>query len=218
MAKPIDQALRSRLLEAATREFAERGFGACTMAGIGAAAGVSKGGVYFHFRSKDELFFAALDHWRASLRLLLAPREGQGSGADDLLAFLREYLGFHLAAPEVNGLLRVLSTELKDHFTAELRQDLRQEKRLLRSRLREILQRGDQEGSLSAQDPALAAFLLASTVEGILSQQSVSPIDVEPFCDADHLAESLLRGYAASAEAGLLARPGTDDTEFDPKF
>ncbi len=218
MSKPKDQALRSRLLEAATQEFAERGFGACTMAGIGAAAGVTKGGVYFHFRSKDELFFAALDHWRSSLRQLLAPRLGQGSGADDLLAFLREYLGFHLAAPEVNGLLRVLSSELRDHFTAELRQDLRQEQRLLRSRLREILQRGDQDGSLSAQDPALAAFLLAGTVEGILSQQSVSQVDVEPFCDADHLADALLRGYAVVTEAGLLPRARTSDTEFDPKF
>lgn len=218
MSRPKDEELRSRLLEAATREFAERGYSASTMEGIGAAAGVTKGGVYFHFRSKDELFFAALDHWRSSLRDLLQPAEAGGRGAEDLRRFLQDYLRFHLEAPEVNRLLRVLSTELKDHFTAELRQDLKQEQRLLRSRLREILVRGGHDGSLFVQDPAMSAFLLAGSVEGILSQQSVSPLDVEPFCDADHLTESLLRGYLVEAGDEMPGALRTGDTEFDPTF
>ena len=49
MARPIDQALRSRILEAATESFASRGYAETTMEQIGQGAGVTKGGVYFHF-------------------------------------------------------------------------------------------------------------------------------------------------------------------------
>ena len=75
MVKHPDPSLRKRLLDAATGVFAEQGFAGASMAAIGAAAGVSKGGVYFHFRHKEELFFTVLDHWREALRreLLVAP-------------------------------------------------------------------------------------------------------------------------------------------------
>jgi TetR/AcrR family fatty acid metabolism transcriptional regulator len=52
---------RERILEAAERLFAEKGFHETAMDEIVRAAKVSKGGVYFHFPSKEELFFALLD-------------------------------------------------------------------------------------------------------------------------------------------------------------
>jgi len=57
-----------RILEGAALEFSEQGFGGASMASIGRAAGVTKGGVYFHFDSKEELFFAVLDEWNEGLR------------------------------------------------------------------------------------------------------------------------------------------------------
>jgi len=52
---------RERILEAAEKLFAEKGFHETAMDEIVRAAKVSKGGVYFHFPSKEELFFALLD-------------------------------------------------------------------------------------------------------------------------------------------------------------
>jgi TetR/AcrR family fatty acid metabolism transcriptional regulator len=52
---------RERILEAAEKLFAEKGFHETAMNEIVRAAKVSKGGVYFHFPSKEELFFALLD-------------------------------------------------------------------------------------------------------------------------------------------------------------
>ena len=52
---------RRGLLRAAERLVAERGFAAASLADIAAAAGVSKGAVYHHFQSKDELLLALLD-------------------------------------------------------------------------------------------------------------------------------------------------------------
>jgi AcrR family transcriptional regulator len=52
---------RERLLEAAAKVFAERGYQAASVDEIAAAAGLSKGAVYWNFDSKDELFLALLE-------------------------------------------------------------------------------------------------------------------------------------------------------------
>ena len=64
MPRPADPTLRERLIAAATAEFAASGYSGATLDAIAARAGVTKGGLYFHFDGKEELFFAVLDHWR----------------------------------------------------------------------------------------------------------------------------------------------------------
>ena len=51
---------RRTILEAASRLFRERGFEAVTVAEIMKAAGLTHGGFYGYFKSKDELIAAAL--------------------------------------------------------------------------------------------------------------------------------------------------------------
>jgi AcrR family transcriptional regulator len=69
---PIEQ-LRSqrrheRILEAATRVFADKGFHAAAVDDIALTANTSKGGVYFHFPNKQAIFLALLDRMVALLR------------------------------------------------------------------------------------------------------------------------------------------------------
>jgi AcrR family transcriptional regulator len=52
---------RERLLAAAARVFAERGYASASIDEIARDAGVTKGAVYWNFDSKEELFFALLD-------------------------------------------------------------------------------------------------------------------------------------------------------------
>jgi AcrR family transcriptional regulator len=55
------QATREQLVTEATRLFAERGFDATSVEAVLDAAGVSRGSLYHHFRSKEALFEAVLD-------------------------------------------------------------------------------------------------------------------------------------------------------------
>ena len=55
------QATRDQLVTEATRLFAERGFDATSVEAVLDAAGVSRGSLYHHFKSKDALFEAVLD-------------------------------------------------------------------------------------------------------------------------------------------------------------
>ncbi|MFK7742227.1 MAG: TetR/AcrR family transcriptional regulator [Planctomycetota bacterium] len=229
MPRPADPTLRDRLIVAATGEFAAQGYSGATLDGIAARAGVTKGGLYFHFAGKEALFFAVLDHWRSERRgeLQIAPASPSPAGvaiakgktlpreraADVLRRFLSSYLGFHLRQPEATHLLRVLTTELRGRFTSRLREDERQEQRWLRARLRELLESGVQDGSLAVRDPALAAFVLCGAIGGILQQWHSAPSDVEMHCDEGLLADELIRGHATSSVPEARRPPG--DSEFD---
>jgi TetR/AcrR family transcriptional regulator, transcriptional repressor for nem operon len=54
---------RSKLLDAALVLIREKGYGATTVDDLCAAAGVTKGAFFHHFRSKEELGVAAVKHW-----------------------------------------------------------------------------------------------------------------------------------------------------------
>lgn len=220
MPRPADPTLRDRLLAAATEEFAEGGYSGTTLDGIAARAGVTKGGLYFHFAGKEELFFAVLDHWREHRRKEL---QVQGVGVEGaavaLQQFLSGYLAFHLREPAATHLLRVLTTELRGRFTARLREDDRQEQRWFRARVRELLELGARDGTLTADDPALTAFVLCGAVIGILAQWHGAPADVEMHCDEELLAHQLVMRYATGelrADAGEAREPpGLGEGEFD---
>ncbi len=56
------QETRERILQSAAAVFARKGFERSTLDAVAADAGMTKGAIYWHFKSKNELFFALLDH------------------------------------------------------------------------------------------------------------------------------------------------------------
>lgn len=54
---------KRKILEAALDCFSNKGYEGTTMDDVIAAAGVSKGSIYWHFNSKRELFIELLDYW-----------------------------------------------------------------------------------------------------------------------------------------------------------
>jgi TetR/AcrR family transcriptional repressor of nem operon len=73
---------RRRILDAASRLFREKGFDAVSVAEVMKAAGLTHGGFYGHFSSKDDLVAQTLAH-------VLAEDPG---GEGDLRAYLEAYL------------------------------------------------------------------------------------------------------------------------------
>jgi AcrR family transcriptional regulator len=73
---------RARLLDAAARVFARRGFDGATLDEVAAEAGFTKGAVYSHFGSKEKLLLALSEDQRAAQlteQLLLFDRERSGA-------------------------------------------------------------------------------------------------------------------------------------------
>jgi TetR/AcrR family transcriptional regulator, cholesterol catabolism regulator len=62
MTRELTTSSRQEILHTAARLFREQGYDATSMNDISAALKLSKGGLYHHFRSKDEILFHIMNH------------------------------------------------------------------------------------------------------------------------------------------------------------
>jgi TetR/AcrR family transcriptional repressor of nem operon len=81
---------RDKLLDVALRVIREKGYHATSVDELCAAAGVTKGAFFHHFKSKEELAIAAADHWSAITGDLFAqaPYHAPADPLDRVLGYL----------------------------------------------------------------------------------------------------------------------------------
>lgn len=81
---------RSKLLDAALTVIRTKGYAATTVDELCAAAGVTKGAFFHHFKSKDELAVAAADHWSQMTGALFAaaPYHDHADPLDRVLGYI----------------------------------------------------------------------------------------------------------------------------------
>lgn len=72
MAAPRRENIREKILESATTLLAKTPFDEITLAGIAAAAGISKGTLYYYYNNKDDILFDICDRELAGLAADLA--------------------------------------------------------------------------------------------------------------------------------------------------
>lgn len=94
---------RRKLREAATQEFAARGFDGTTVGGIAARAGVNKERLYSYFGDKKALWDLVLT---TELERLAAAVRLTGAGLEDVGEFAGATFDYHAAHPELGRLLQ----------------------------------------------------------------------------------------------------------------
>lgn len=99
------------ILDAALEEFSRRGFTAARMDDIAQRCGLSKGGLYAHFDSKDEIFKALLDRTLHRTNWAEMPQLATGADTHAVAEWIVERLQSALLAPDVITLLRLLIPE-----------------------------------------------------------------------------------------------------------
>lgn len=90
---------RRKILEVASRLFRERGFDAVTVADVMSAAGLTHGGFYGYFKSKDDLIArrAAIGSWAAMVgAVILARLTDDAALSDEMLSETLAFIDEHL--------------------------------------------------------------------------------------------------------------------------
>ena len=162
---------RQRVVEASAPVFNQRGYWGASLRDLMSATGLEKGGIYNHFRSKDELAAAAFEHNVEGIGELLrsalaAHRDAPGR----LRAVLDVYRGFAVRPPFAGGCpILNAATETDDTHPA-LRDRVREAMRRLREdTLVRIVERGIERGELrQSVDPDVVATVFVATIEGAL--------------------------------------------------
>jgi|SRR5216684_2258245 TetR/AcrR family fatty acid metabolism transcriptional regulator len=137
---------RARIMDAAIKVFAERGFHTATVAEIARGAGVADGTIYLYFKSKDDLLLRLFDEKMTELleaaRLALADEKTAP-------ARLRRFIQLHLSLVEKNP-------ELASVLIVELRQSAQFLKAADRNKLAsyvdliaEVVRAGQESGELN---------------------------------------------------------------------
>ncbi|WP_031468694.1 TetR/AcrR family transcriptional regulator [Sciscionella sediminilitoris] len=143
--------MRTRILRSAVRLFAERGFDATTVQEVVADAGVTKGALYHHFSSKDDLLYeiygSIIGRQQAELtaiaerglsaaetvrEIVVGVVQSTADNAEEALVFFRE------------------SHKLDQEHNANFRAD----RRAFHEHVRTVIERGQQSGEFSAVVPA----------------------------------------------------------------
>jgi len=104
-----------RILDAAARAVRRRGYDGVGVAEVMKEAGLTHGGFYAHFKSRDALLAAAVEHAGTSSRRILGKRIAASleAGASPLRALVEAYLSpEHLAAQDMGCPVAALGSEM----------------------------------------------------------------------------------------------------------
>jgi AcrR family transcriptional regulator len=188
---------RTRILDAAERLFAEQGFPKTTVDEIAAAAGVSKGLVYEHHASKEELLEAVwarqVEGWNQATRM--GVKLADGSLADAI----GEVLAASVRHVRTTPLLRRILAQDPGSFAPHAPADVAAFARWYRSELEPVLARGVKNGELRRDlDVAHTAELV-----WLLHFTLIRELFVAPWPGRRGDEEALLRAAVALVVAGL---------------
>ena len=155
---------RMTLLNEAQRMLREHGATSISLDDLAANLEISKGTVYYYFKSKDALLFEcytiSFDIWEQALDQ--ADATG-GSAGDRVESFLRTYLNEGLGTLHAVIYLRDQSS-----LQGTYRDEAEKRRRALRDRLRALVELGNRDGSINGADPKVAATILGASITWLL--------------------------------------------------
>jgi AcrR family transcriptional regulator len=91
--KPKDERM-GEIIQASVDEFLEKGYDGTSMEAIARRAGVSKGGLYHHFSSKDEILLLANQKLNEPVAAMMLEAANKPSVSDGLCWYIENYLQY----------------------------------------------------------------------------------------------------------------------------
>lgn len=175
------QATRLALVEAALLEFTQRGFDAPSLDAICARAGFTRGAFYVHFKSRDELVAAAVEH---VLERFLDEVISQDDSDEDIDKTVMRFVDFALLQPAAVG----GGIGLRFHQTLEACARSENVRKAFVENLAEAIRRvstaaraGQGAGRIrdDIEPDAMARILVALAVGALVATEVRLPLDVE---------------------------------------
>jgi AcrR family transcriptional regulator len=205
-----DEQRKQQIREAATRCFVRRGYAQTRLLDIAREAGLSKGGVYFHYRAKEQLFHDILANLSKSLQERWSFDPAAEQPADRILgrlvkAHLRT-MQDHPNEVRLHNLLVAMAVQ-----DPAFRQKLEEVTHIMRDLYAGIIERGIKEGVFIAGDPNTLAVSVLAYINGlgaytVLDGEGQLPVTPE---SAAEQVLRMLKTHATASAVEFAAAPST---------
>lgn len=169
------QLTRDMIVAAVTPLFNTRGFAGTSMSEVLDATGLQKGGIYRHFRSKDDLAIAAFDYAVSLLHERYDRTQAVAQSHVAKLLACVDAVASSIHAPPVLGGCPILNTAIESDDTHELLRERAAAAMMdWQERIRSIVRNGIGAAELREDiDPATVATVITSSLEGAIMVTSV---------------------------------------------
>ena len=159
---------RQEIFEAGLRVFSEKGFAAATMSDVAREAGISRGAIYWHFRTKDEFIQEVEGRLSAAYKELLEEALSRDEPLLELLEeTVRALIHRYLRDPEWRAMQElVLRVSLSHGGHGNELKSVSQDQKAIEA-LSGAIERGE---IYSGWEPKTALFCLGSTLSGLFLQ------------------------------------------------
>ena len=209
-----DEERKREIREAAIRCFVRRGYAGTRLIDIAREAGLSKGGVYFHYRAKEDLFQEILDGQLEALHRRWSFSPVDDEPADRLLGRL---VVAHLRTMEDDP----WETRFCNLLISMAPQDASYRARLteviqaVRALYARVLRRGVEGGAFVQEDPEELAKSVLAFIYGLGSQSALDPDGRLPL-SPDDAARRVIDMVTLGAPAYLAARNRMPSKRIEP--
>jgi TetR/AcrR family transcriptional regulator, transcriptional repressor for nem operon len=173
---------KERIIAAAAPVFNRNGFVGTSLSDLMEATGLQKGGIYRHFKSKEELAVAAFDHaWRVARKIRWLDIDKTEGAIGQLQKFIANFVERRTGL--VQGGCPVLNTAIdSDDGNPVLREHVRKALQQWTKGICDIVAAGMENHEIRRDvDPQAVATVLISALEGAIMmtrlQESTQPLE-----------------------------------------
>ena len=171
--KPLEAGTRERLLETASHLFASKGYASTSVREIVARAGVSKPVLYYHFQSKEGLYYAILE-WGAEVQKKIIDDVFEVSGTvQSRINFL--YRRIYEEIQEYQGLYAMIHGLIYGPPQGAPAYDFPNYHRRMFEAVKRICMEGLSSGEIKKADVDEVAFLVLSLIDFSLNLEKIQP-------------------------------------------
>jgi AcrR family transcriptional regulator len=174
MTKKLSKDERIReIVAAAVAEFLEKGYENTTMEAIAMRAGLTKGGLYHHFDSKDEILGFANLSISEPVKELMDRASKEPSALNGINLYIRGYIKYWTGRPrEIAFLFLTMSKAFEIPRIRDLFSEYYQ---TMYASLVALFKRAIEEGTLRQDDPTVRTAVLMSALDGIIANLMLDP-------------------------------------------
>ena len=174
---------KARIIHQAAELFNQKGYVGSSIADIMQATGLKKGGIYNHFKSKDELALEAFDYAVSLVsQEIWSALKTKRNALERLQALVSSYLAY-IDNPPIIGGCPILNTAIEtDNTDSILRDRALAAVNSWRSLIIRIIEKGIKKGEVrSTVEPDTVATIIVATLEGaiMMSQLEQNPVHLK---------------------------------------